>query len=132
MKQTTNYNLSKPEWQDFIDLGPINSNMDVIDSKFKELENANAQILNTELPQCIKFWVSSANLILSEGSYFCLGAGDVPPNYTMGVIVFESRGTRPGENPQDIQTFHGFDNTIWQRNSLRASQYGWGKWEKII
>ena len=38
--QTTNYGLKKPDYNDSADIGVINSNMDIIDSKMKEIEDA--------------------------------------------------------------------------------------------
>lgn len=37
--KTTNYNLTKPSYSENADISVINSNMDIIDSKMKELEN---------------------------------------------------------------------------------------------
>ena len=38
--QTTNYGLKKPDYNDSADIGVINSNMDIIDVKMKEIEDA--------------------------------------------------------------------------------------------
>lgn len=43
MQKTENYGLNKPENTDFYDVEDFNSNMDVIDSKMKELESAGGQ-----------------------------------------------------------------------------------------
>ena len=37
--QTTNYGLKKPAYSDTADIGVINSNMDIIDAKMKEIDN---------------------------------------------------------------------------------------------
>ena len=37
--QTTNYGLQKPDYNDSADIGVINSNMDIIDAKMKEIDN---------------------------------------------------------------------------------------------
>lgn len=37
--QTTNYGLKKPDYNDSSDIGVINSNMDIIDAKMKEIDN---------------------------------------------------------------------------------------------
>ena len=37
--QTTNYGLKKPSYSDTADIGVINSNMDVIDAKMKEIDD---------------------------------------------------------------------------------------------
>lgn len=37
---TSNYNLEKPDYNEVADIGVLNSNMDKIDAKMKELENA--------------------------------------------------------------------------------------------
>ena len=37
--KTTNYNLAKPSYSENADISVINSNMDIIDSKMKEIEN---------------------------------------------------------------------------------------------
>ena len=36
--QTTNYGLKKPSYSDTADIGVINSNMDIIDAKMKEID----------------------------------------------------------------------------------------------
>lgn len=38
--KTTNYNLTKPDYNDNADIGVINDNMDIIDTKMKEIEDA--------------------------------------------------------------------------------------------
>lgn len=38
--KTTNYNLTKPAYDEDADIAVINKNMDIIDSKMKEIENA--------------------------------------------------------------------------------------------
>jgi len=43
MQKTENYGLNKPESTDFYDVEDFNSNMDVIDTKMKELESASGQ-----------------------------------------------------------------------------------------
>lgn len=37
--QTTNYGLKKPDYNSSADIGVINSNMDIIDAKMKEIDN---------------------------------------------------------------------------------------------
>ena len=37
--KTTNYNLTKPSYSENADISVINSNMDIIDSKMKEIED---------------------------------------------------------------------------------------------
>ena len=38
--KTTNYNLTKPSYNESADISVINQNMDIIDEKMKEIENA--------------------------------------------------------------------------------------------
>ena len=41
MTKTENLQLNKPDTDDFYDIGTYNANMDIIDTKIKELEDAN-------------------------------------------------------------------------------------------
>ena len=40
--KTTNYNLTKPAYDEDADIAVINKNMDIIDTKMKEIEEAGA------------------------------------------------------------------------------------------
>ena len=60
MQKTENYGLNKPESTDFYDVEDFNSNMDVIDTKMKELESASGQsqaleqhLADTENPHAV-------------------------------------------------------------------------------
>ncbi|GCD10602.1 hypothetical protein [Clostridium tagluense] len=44
MKTTSNYGLKKPEGTDIVDIADINSNMDIVDLKLKEIDNKSSNI----------------------------------------------------------------------------------------
>lgn len=132
MESTKNYNLKKLEWHDFLDLEPINSNMDVIDDKLNELEKADNEILNKKLPLYLIYWVSDLNHMKESGKYFCMGCANSPSGYAVGITSFRDYGMWPGQNwPKYEQSFEAFDGSVWTRNSLKDRD-GWEPWEKII
>ena len=38
--ETTNYKLKKPEYNEYVDIGALNENFDILDEKLKEIEEA--------------------------------------------------------------------------------------------
>lgn len=49
MKQTTNYNLRKPDQTDFYDIDDMNANADIIDAKLKEVEDKADEVTGVTL-----------------------------------------------------------------------------------
>lgn len=50
IEKTPNYNLNKPDYDEFADIEKLNENFDIIDEKIKEAADAVGDIGNVELP----------------------------------------------------------------------------------
>lgn len=132
MKNTANYNIQKPEPTDFFDVGHINLNMDIIDGKINDLENANNAILNTELPRYLIYWVADLNTMKKNGKYFCMSCANSPSGYSVGITSFTDYGMWPEQNwPKYEQIFEAFDGAVWTRSTLK-NRDGWEQWGKLI
>ena len=101
--KTTNYNLSKPSYNDNADIAVINSNMDIIDNKMKEIEDnatnatnknasdisalnkvATTNLLNPSLQsQVINGITITAN---GDGTYTLNGTPSTESNINIGTI----------------------------------------------
>ena len=61
-KNTTNYNLVKPDYNDYADINVMNDNMDIIDSKLKEHETKTTELEST-VSDCFQSVSSGKELI---------------------------------------------------------------------
>ena len=89
--QTTNYGLKKPAYSDTADIGVINSNMDIIDAKMKEIEDK----ITNETDPTVPAWAKEPN----KPTYTAEEVGALPSNTPIpdptSVVVdrFVSAGT---------------------------------------
>ena len=70
--QTTNYGLKKPSYSDTADIGVINSNMDIIDAKMKEIDNK----ITNETDPTVPAWAKEPN----KPTYTAEEVGALPNN----------------------------------------------------
>ena len=70
--QTTNYGLKKPAYSDTADIGVINSNMDIIDAKMKEIDNK----ITNETDPTVPAWAKEPN----KPTYTAEEVGALPNN----------------------------------------------------
>ena len=70
--QTTNYGLKKPAYSDTADIGVINSNMDVIDAKMKEIDDK----ITNETDPTVPAWAKEPN----KPTYTAEEVGALPNN----------------------------------------------------
>ena len=64
---TTNYNLTKPDLEDFADIRVLNNNLDIIDTKMKEIEVAAGSGIDLA-PYALKSEIASKYLPLLGGN----------------------------------------------------------------
>ena len=70
--QTTNYGLKKPSYSDTADIGVINSNMDIIDAKMKEIDDK----ITNETDPTVPAWAKEPN----KPTYTAEEVGALPSN----------------------------------------------------
>ena len=70
--QTTNYGLKKPAYSDTADIGVINSNMDIIDAKMKEIDDK----ITNETDPTVPAWAKEPN----KPTYTAEEVGALPSN----------------------------------------------------
>ena len=70
--QTTNYGLKKPSYSDTADIGVINSNMDIIDAKMKEIDDK----ITNETDPTVPAWAKEPN----KPTYTAEEVGALPNN----------------------------------------------------
>lgn len=77
---TTNYGLVKPSYNETADVAVINSNMDIIDTKMKEIENSGGgssgggSVNYSTEEQVIGTWIDGS--ILYQKTYYCGNIGN--------------------------------------------------------